>query len=525
MLFFGGTSLFACIKERALDINQLAFVARKRSAWQVFDLTQLTVKKHAGAMLTLVLSLYLPLFILLLLCFSVSTASLIFWWLKPVIERPLITFLANQSFAQPISTWACIASLRQLKLADVIRMLTIYRLSPNRIYLAPVEQLEKLTGKRRSNRKNLLLGRCDHKQTFWVFFCVHLEMILTFLLMLIVYNFMPQGTQLDDQLFINNLVTGEGYLEFVYFCCYAVAVVIVMPFFVTGGFLSYLNSRIKLEGWDLELAFKRMVKTKLPMALCAVLFCFQFNFMPDAYAQSAEVEMPTAQLETLPSNARHTTSDAEKTKQAITHLYEEHHWIEKTTSWQPIFDKSKKESSNFDFSWLKSLSFIGNIIGYIVWGLVLIFVAWLAYKVYQRHGDLFFKTKGSSTKKQQKNQTPQVPVFFDEVVQNVAPENLLSLAEQANQAQQHRAALMYLLHFSLYFAEQNSTVKLDKSMSETECQQALLSVLPHQHHALYQGLFSVWIKQAWAHENASSSYISELISGFNQLSLPEQMHE
>lgn len=491
-----------------MDLNQLSFNARNRTPWQVFDLTILMVKKHFLPMIKIIISLYLPLVILLQLAFSTTTASLILWWLKPVIERPLLDFLAKKSFSQPTTTWSCIASLKQLKFADIFMMLTLYRFSPNRVYLSPIEQLEKLSGKKRSSRKNVFLGRCDHKQTTWLLICLHMELILTMLFLAVAYNFIPQGTYIDDQFVFQSLANGD--LELAYFYCYIIALVLVMPYFATGGFLTYLNGRIKLEAWDIELAFKRIVKSRALALLLPLFVCFNFTYSPDSSANETVAVTVDTRLE-------NSNKQADITRQEIADLYKEKQWIKTQTSWQPIIDD--EENQEMDLSWLELFAFLkhfGALFAYIAWGLVIIFCLWLAYKLYQVKGRMFIDVN-AKTNNANKPAKSDIPIFFNEIVEDIAPTQLLALAIKENEQNNLRKALMYLLQYSLFFAEQSAEVKLHKSMSEMECQSALLEVLPSENHHLYKRLFSTWIQQAWAHRNASREDVKNLIDEFQSL--------
>lgn len=486
-----------------MELSQLAFQARNRTPWQVFDLTLLMTKQHFFALVKIVLSLYVPLAVLLYLALPIEYVFWLLWWIKPLIERPLLDYLAKASFSQKSTTWQSIKSLKKLKIVSVIRMLTWCRFSPNRAYLAPLEQLEQLSGSRRSSRGNLMLGRCDHKQTFWIMFCVHAEMVFLCMIGLLIYNFLPTGVTIDDQLDLINFSISPT-LELLYGICYLFAVIMVMPYFVTGSFLMYLNSRIKLEGWDIELAFKRIARFGTAAFLVCILISPISSF--DLHAQETD---KTRVEVVLPSTER-----AKKTKLEIEKLYEENQWIEKETSWQP--KQRQKSSSNFDFSWLKNLKYLGTIIGYLAWAVVIGLLLWLVvYIINKIDNTKLQKTSGDNEKAK-----IDLPVFFDDLPKDIAPNELLTSAKTANANKNFRLALMCILKFSFYLAEQNSSVKIHKSMSEMECQRALTKVLPENLHSLYQSLFSLWIKQAWAHIDAEQSAISDIIFQFEAIAEP-----
>jgi hypothetical protein len=67
---------------------------------------------------------------------------------------------------------------------------------------------------------------------------------------------LPQALELD----LRGFVTGSApeWFDYVELAFYAAAIAIVEPFYVAAGFALYLNRRTLLEGWDLELAFRRL---------------------------------------------------------------------------------------------------------------------------------------------------------------------------------------------------------------------------------------------------------------------------
>ncbi|WP_077339900.1 hypothetical protein [Pseudocolwellia agarivorans] len=502
-----------------MDITKLFFNARQRNAWQVFDLTQLVVKHHFIQLMLIVVCVYLPIAILFSVIFSVSTASFIIWWLKPILERPLLDFLAKRSFYQPTSTWSSILSIKKLKVIDIISMLTIRRLSPYRSYLASIEQLELLQGSERKKRKNILLNRNDHKQMFWLIFCVHIELIIATLLMVVVYNFIPQGVSIDDQFFTSG--TALYQLELLYSCCYIAAVMLLTPYYVTGGFLGYLNSRIDMEGWDLELTFKGIAARFRQIAVVLVIGILSFSLpTPPLSAQEVTTEQTDKEKaegidEEAPLNARNI-----QIRKEVVDIYEQHQLIEKTNIWKPVVDP---EESKFDFEWLKSffsgLSVISNVIAYLIWLLVATLIVWIAYKLYSSGGFKWLKFSAGNTKAIEG--TVDLPTFLSSIDNSEGPKDLLKAAQQANNKQAYRTALMYLLKYSFIYAQNFSNVLITKSMSEKECEIALLKALPQLLHKNYQQLFHLWIQQAWAHKDVNQQQVDDVISAFKVMK-PEQ---
>ena len=500
-----------------MDITRLTFVARKRNSWEVFDLTQLLVRKNFISMMKIMLLMYIPVALISWGLFSASTAMLILWWVKPLLERPLLDFLAKESFSQPTSAWSCIRSIKYLSVKDIFLMLTIRRLSPNRAYLAPIEQLEKIKGNVRNKRENVLLHRNKHKQTFWMVFCVNIETLLTLLFVWVVFNFIPEGVKVDDQFLLTNL--SNGSFDHIYFFSYLVAIQLIAPFFVTGGFLAYINGRINLEGWDLELAFKQIAKrlTKFSLAILMVITTGLLDSTP-----VMAVETASSAVKQNESTQKKTLTKLEQTRNEVAQIYQDNELVEKAYIWQPVNNDKKKE---YNFDWLKdffkTLSGFGTLIGYVFWLLLISLTVWVVFKLYSYGGGTWFKSTSVQHSDKKIKEESSLPIFFESISENSWPEDLLKAAEQANIAAKYREALMYLLKYSFDFAEQKSAGVIHASMSEKECEKALISVLPKELHAQYQKLFFVWVQQAWAHKNATQEQVFDLISSFRQTELTE----
>ena len=507
-----------------MDIAKLFFNARQRNAWQVFDLTQLVVKHHFVQLMLIVVCLYLPIIILLTLIFSASTASLIVWWLKPLLERPLLDFLSKRSFYQPTTTWSSILSIKKLKVIDIISMLTIRRFSPYRAYLAPIEQLELLEGKERSKRKNTLLNRNDHKQTFWLIFCLHIEVLVTMLFMLVVYNFIPQGISIDDQFFTSG--TAFYQLELLYSCCLMVALMLITPFYVTGGFLGYLNSRIDMEGWDLELIFKGIAARFRHIAAALIIGIFSFT-LPAPPLAAQEVSAEQTAIEKIDALEAENTVIEEvlnerniAIRKEVDDIYEQHQLIEIASVWVPDNENKNKD---FNLDWLKNffigLAAISNIAAYLIWLLLAALIVWIIYKLYQAGGFKWLKFSGQKSKAIEK--VVEIPTFLSSIDHSEGPKDLLKAAQVANSEHAYRTALMYLLKYAFIYAQNFSSVLITKSMSEKECETALLKALPTLLHKHYQHLFRLWIQQAWAHKDVTQQQVEEVITAFYAMK-PEQ---
>lgn len=266
-----------------MRLTEASVVIRPRSAWEAMDLGVLLARRHAGLLMLAWALLTLPLLALLSLLFwnSPGWALLIFWWLKPAYERLPLHILSRTLFGETPSLRQAFRELpRQLR-PELLASLTWRRLSPTRSFELPVVQLEGGSGQARQQRRDVL-GRNGGSRGAGLLTVVgmHLEIILWLGLVTLLYLLIPQQASLDFdwQLLLEGGGTDWLWLEHLSNLLYALVLVVWEPVYVACGFSLYLNRRTILEGWDIELAFRRLrqrlggAALALPLAFALLLF-------------------------------------------------------------------------------------------------------------------------------------------------------------------------------------------------------------------------------------------------------------
>src|SRR5262249_44473074 len=149
--------------------------------------------------------------------------ALALWWLKPWLDRTVLFVLARAAFAQPTTLRDLWDSQRQVLWGQLIRTLTVRRLSPWRSFTQPVHQLEGLSfleARRRvlQIRKNKTGGAVLMTSAFS---CA--EFGLSLALFSLVFWFAP-GEQGPDwtSLFTREEVT--PWLDFAFYVPYALVI-------------------------------------------------------------------------------------------------------------------------------------------------------------------------------------------------------------------------------------------------------------------------------------------------------------
>lgn len=480
-----------------MELNSLDFEARKRNAWQVFDLTLLAVHRWGFKMFILWFLQASIIFLPLMLLFDNFVALLVVWWFKPVIERPLLHYASQVAFGYRPTTRECLGAIKDLGFGKILLLLTWRRFSLQRAYVAPVDQLEGLKGSARTGRLSVLDSLSNHRQSLWLIFCLHVEMICMFAFSLALYSMMP-GTQ-EIEFDVQLLFLYEDTFSLVSTLTSLLSYGLIAPYYVTGGFLGYINSRAELEGWDIELAFKRMSKRIMP-ALC-LLLCLPL--IGGLYGNTAEAVSMTF-------------DDVETVRMHVENIYSEEEVVVISNTWQMA--EQEFGDYNFDVEWLIAFIewlvdvFTGDYawVAAFFWGIIIVLLGFVVWKLVRLP-----KVKLRPSVKPHKLEMPQ---FVKTVITRDIPSDLLAAATAANKKGDSRLALAWLLYHGFSFAHKHYGVSLKPSMTEGECESSLQAALSQQAFTPYSTLIQLWMSEAWAQKNASKKSIDELITVFFELS-------
>ena len=191
-------------------------------------------------------------------------AGLLVWWLKPLYDRIALAVLADALFGRVPTLLETLSSVpRLITRTGLLHSLTWLRFSPLRAFTQPVLQLEGLRGIERSRRVKTLVGRDSGAALGLFFACTNFEMVIFLAGLQIGATFRPEGQVAE---FWRSVLQGGGaeltWLEAV---LYALAICAIEPLYVAGGFALYVNRRVWLEGWDIDLAFRKL-EQRAPVA-------------------------------------------------------------------------------------------------------------------------------------------------------------------------------------------------------------------------------------------------------------------
>jgi hypothetical protein len=258
----------------------IAVALRRRSPWEAIDLGLSMLQRWwravfvphlivggAVAAAALLIAWYLE---------RPWVAIVLVWWIKPLYDRVVLHVLSRAVFGEVQRPREVLAAWREWLSTGLLAALVL-RLWPDlaRSFNLPVRQLEGQGGRAGRERRGVL-GRRARSYAVWLtVVCMHFEWVLYMMIGGLAELALPAkavtqgGENLLERMAAGDFWTYGGALG------YAVAVLLLEPFYVAGGFGLYLNRRTLLEGWDIEVALRRLAERHASAAMVILsVFCF-----------------------------------------------------------------------------------------------------------------------------------------------------------------------------------------------------------------------------------------------------------
>ena len=246
--------------------EDLSLRVRERGPWEALDLGVSMTRCWWRDVYAAWFAITLPLFIVINVVLSdhPGWAMMLVWWLKPLYDRVLLQVYSQAVFGQRGSLREVLAALPSLLAGSGLLLhLSLYRLDPTRSFRLPVWQLEGLRGKARRARYRVLAARAGSYAWWLMFAGMHLEFFLLLSVFGLVWLFTP--SMILEAVWQQgwNFMSDSDWQRWVYLAMNAIqylAMSAIEPLYVVGGFSLYLNRRTQLEGWDLEISFRRLAE-------------------------------------------------------------------------------------------------------------------------------------------------------------------------------------------------------------------------------------------------------------------------
>ena len=529
-----------------MNLETITAKIRPRRGWEAIDLGVTLVQNHAKTLYKIWFAISLPLFLVFTLVMNgiPEIMVIVFWWLKPIMERPLLHFLSRELFGESLSTKQCIKSFFSVAKIQWLASLTWRRFSFTRSLDLPLIQLEGLKGAQRAKRLRVIHSGNSGTAVWLTIVFILVEMIIYLSLITLVYLLVPE-IYLENFDFWKWLTadTESDLMAYLFNFLMYLGISLVAPFYVACGFALYLNQRTHLEAWDIELAFKRLAtklqekssnyKVRLASYILPCLLIFNLGIFNSSkvYAEEAELdEIIITKGEVLEQTLKNSKAENkatketidlsepdlpeldlnnlthEQTKQLITDIKNGEDFHQKEMQEDYVYRSSTEEEEEPKFQlssgWLIFAKTMALIVEFALW----IFVAVLIIFLLIKYKHLVFKdipNKSMSKKRPEK-------LFGLDLNTESLPEKPWLVAKQLIEEDKHREAISLLYRACIIWYIDNSDALIKEGYTELEC---LLQVTKHskkESQKYLQKLTYSWRALAYAHQIPTKNILTEL---------------
>ena len=457
-----------------MRLDQVTAEIRPRSDWESVDLGLAMVRRDFWRCLTLWwLALGVPVVVTGWVLWDRPLVFLmLFWWCKPAGSRMVLWQLSRRLFGEQPAWRAVWRELPQVWWRRFFYRFVWARFSPWLPVTLPVGELEGLRGKAYQQRVGQMARR-GNGAVIWTYFIADVAAVWFGLAIFgLVAMFIPEG---QDAPWARAVEEWDAATPFeipllllrTISVCIMVAMSLADVFLTGAGFGLYVNTRTWIEGWDVELAFRRLGQRLGKVAgVLLLMICWILPLAMGA-AAAAEVERtPHAVIEQVKSQ-----------KEFVVH-------------------KVKREvvkNAGHSPGWLGPalVRLLGWLLVVTAVALVLGFIGWLIWKY--RHGWLL---RGGSAKPAR---TVSARVVLGmEVTPESLPQDIPGVAWSLWQQGRQHEALGLLYRGTISRVIEVGRVEIFEADTEGDCLRRVECAGAPAHPDYFRSLTGVWIALAYA---------------------------
>lgn len=475
-----------------MQLDRISANIRYRTPWEGVDLGFAMARQWFWPLWCLWFATALPLSLLAVLLLHPWpwAVALMVWWFKPLYEPLLLFWLSRRLFGEELSLRETLGQWRTVLRPRLAANLTLRRLSTNRSFFMPVSHLEGLHGAERDKRLQVLSAN-QSTGTWLTVGGIHFEGVLQFSLLLLLLYLIPDELRPDD--WWEMLVGEEPVSTWLSNAFSLLAMSIIAPFYVAGGFALYLTRRSVLEAWDLELAFRRMAPRFKPARATAALLLGGALLCGALWPASDTWALEHAEAQ-----------------QVIGEVLQDEDFGSKTTEkyWRYLGEREQaQERPNWDMSWVPM---VAELFEYLLWIAAAVLLGWLLLY-------LLRLTDWLPQRRAARNAPPPSVLFGLPVTPESLPQDVAAAIAGLLGEGRIRPALSLLYRATLIRLIHEHHVRIPDSATEGECQRIVGDQRPPAEGAFFASLTRAWVWCAYGHVAPAADDVAALAEVWQQL--------
>jgi hypothetical protein len=475
------------------------------------------VRSHYIQLVATAAVLVLPLatFLALALPEYLAWSSLLVWWCKPIWERAQLFMLSRSLFEDRPSIRQTLRALAGYGFRDWLPALTIRRVSLMRSFDMPVAVLEGSQGLERAARLGVLhRGGFPSAAAALTVLLVHLEFGLVLGILLLAQILTPEGVDWNVFSWVFGFEGEETWAGQVFvFYATVIAILLVAPFYVVGGFSLYLHRRTELEAWDLELAFRRLASricaTRPTQSSVSRVSGMMLSGVFLGALASAPMESVATELTPVES---HKSIEAILEGDAF-HRIDTIRLPRSLLEWE--FERDAETAAEYPIWLIELTDRLGSLVGggaevFLV-ALGLGCVGWLVIRVAQHRGVFSGRPDAERLR-----QIAPTELFGLQVTEESLPADLVAEALESARAQDGRSALGLLYRGALVRLGFIYGLELSGGVTERECLDAARPLMSGEAAAYFDRLTATWLRCAYGHIEPDADRLEGLCLDWSQ---------
>ena len=482
-----------------MKLEEITAEIRPRTQWESVDLGVSLTRRHFPKLALIWVLTVFPIWAVIIVLLRNHPVWCLFtiWFFLPVYERPILYYLSRALFNAPPKIRDVLKSYPKIIAPGLLSSLTIARLSPVRSLLLPLHVLEGAKGSQYRNRRLAIMRSGGGTGGYMTFVCLFLELILLLGMVFLIISFIPEHIAPDwNELFVRFFFSFGFFdglprqLAWFAIAVLLIAISFVEIFYVGCGFALYLNSRSQVEGWDIEITFRRLATkiTTIGTSLLALAVGIGSLLIP---ASTASAQNPPSYDEVKAQIRK--IKEREEFR-----VYEEEVKI-------PKFDGELKEPNNVDLGWFVTL---GKVVFWLVLIAGIIAIAWIIYL--NRH--LFTGGVRGPTKEEQIERTRTVMGM--DIASDTLPDDIPAAALAAWRDGNPQLATSLLYRGAICWLVEIANLPLIDSDTEGDCIYHSSTLGDPGKHDYFSSLTLQWISTAYNDDPPSEPEIQDLCASW-----------
>ena len=490
-----------------MNLDAVTAELRPRSAWEAADLGVRLVRRDAAAIYRAWFATSLPLLVLALGIVYLSPwpglALLVYWWLEPVVDAPVLDIISRRLFGGDPEVGRTIRSTPAFAWRNRLFLLTPWRLHFARSIAMPVTQLERLSGSERRKRAAVLNNSLLNHGVGLTVAYHHLVAVVYLGVLLGALTLIPVEYRSWSAFdFAFSLFEADSrHASAANLLLFYLAQSLLEPWFVGAGFGLYINCRTRLEAWDIEVAFRRMVSRRAaPAASLLIAICIALPAVSLADAADADNDPGFAGYWTESDYAE--ALDATFADEALTDS-------ETRMVWRPKYEFDEgDEADTGESDVFRVLSLlVSYVVEFGLWVLVGLLALWLYLR---RDLWLPFLARGP----RQGQPVRRVSIAGGEISAETLPDDVPAAVRSLWANGQRREALSLLYRASVFASVAQHGVRLPDSATESACLKAVDAQADAARSRYFRSVVETWVRTAYGARPPSVEELETLLKGY-----------